>query len=917
MAKPSLTREQEAIVKHRNAHLQVIACAGAGKTEAISQRVAELLCEGVQPNEIVAFTFTERAAESMKDRILRRVTERQGQAVLDRLGPMFVGTIHSYCFRMLQDHVPQFADYDLLDEHRQAGILSREYKRLGLDQLGDRHWGPIHQFVRHADVVENELIPPKKLNGTAFGRVYADYCAMLERYHFLTYGQLIVRAVQALEDPAIFERVHGPLKHLIVDEYQDINPAQERLISLLGRFPVHVCVVGDDDQAIYQWRGSDVEQIQEFPKRYKGASTLPLSENRRSRPQIIQVANRFAVTISPRLKKKMEPVRKGAGPEVCFWSAENPEQEAEVIADAILDLRKKGFRFQDCAVLLRSVRTSAPPILDVFRKREIPFRCAGRTGLFLQPEAQVLGQTYAWILDNEWKEGPYSDSLRVELSGLLDQYAEVFRPAAGARARLKTHLEGWKSDAADSGVAANLVLDFYRLLRLLGVHEWDLQNPVRAAKVGGLARFSQLLADFEHVARRARWVEEEAGRVYRGGQNAGTFYYRRLFNYMQYYALEAYEDFEGEDALGVDAVDLITVHQAKGLEWPVVFVPCLVVGRFPSKNAGKEEEWLFPDAVFPKEARRRYDGSEADERRLFYVAMTRARDALYLSRFRRMTNRRRASTFLLEVAGQDPEIASALPLPSEPESIAGADDEKPTIPFTELAGYEDCPLGYRLRTLLGFQPSLAEELGYGRAIHHALRRIADHVREKNKLPSRDDVERLFREEFYLPFARRIAYEKLRNAARRLVDRYLAKYSDDLFRIWQTERPFELHLESGVVSGRADVILDREGGQPGSLALVDYKTSTEEEAAARYQFQLAIYTAAGKGEGLNMRAAYLHDLDQGDRVPVAVGEQDIEKARIRAGGLMRGLLARQFSACSEKRKCGQCDVRLVCRHGPGK
>ena len=276
----TLSAEQKRIVTHGNGHLQVITCAGSGKTEAISQRVSKLIDTGAEPAEIVAFTFTDRAAAS----IFKRVAESKGEAFLERLGPMYVGTIHAFCFRLLQDHVPKFANFDLLDEHRLAGMLSREYKRLHLDRLDNRHWRPILEFQRNADVVENELIDVARLRGTTLGECYADFLDMLQRYKLLTYGQLIAKAVNALDDPAIAQRVRRNLRHLIVDEYQDINPAQERLIQKLGSSPVQVCVVGDDDQAIYQWRGSEFDNILTFSQRYRGTKSLSLSQNRRSRP---------------------------------------------------------------------------------------------------------------------------------------------------------------------------------------------------------------------------------------------------------------------------------------------------------------------------------------------------------------------------------------------------------------------------------------------------------------------------------------------------------------------------------------------------------------------------------------------------------------------------------------------------------
>ena len=190
-----LSLPQKAVIAHRGSHLQVIACAGSGKTEAISRRVAALIADGAEPPSIVAFTFTDKAATELKDRIIRRVGEVKGEDFKGRLAQMFVGTIHSYCFKLLQDHVPKYGNYDVLDPHRHAGLLSREHKRLKLDTLGDPgHWAPIHDFGTSVDVIGNELIDPAKLAGSPIGPIYAEYLATLDRYHFLTFGLIIQRA---------------------------------------------------------------------------------------------------------------------------------------------------------------------------------------------------------------------------------------------------------------------------------------------------------------------------------------------------------------------------------------------------------------------------------------------------------------------------------------------------------------------------------------------------------------------------------------------------------------------------------------------------------------------------------------------------------------------------------------------------
>jgi DNA helicase-2/ATP-dependent DNA helicase PcrA len=183
--------KQQKVIADRGGHLQVIACAGAGETEAISGRVSSLIEEGVEPAQIIAFTFTERAAESLKNRITKRIADAKGQELLDRLGPMFVGTIPAYYLWLLQDHVLEFGNFGILDENRLAGLLSREHKRLELSNLGTQHWRPIFDFLRNADVIKNELLDPLPVKRTLPRDCYPAFKQTLFRCRFMTYGLLI------------------------------------------------------------------------------------------------------------------------------------------------------------------------------------------------------------------------------------------------------------------------------------------------------------------------------------------------------------------------------------------------------------------------------------------------------------------------------------------------------------------------------------------------------------------------------------------------------------------------------------------------------------------------------------------------------------------------------------------------------
>ena len=483
--------------------MQVIACAGSGKTESIARRVAALIDEGEEPASIVAFTFTERVASELKDRIVRRVAEAKGEAFRDRLGPMFVGTIHAYCFRILQDHVPKFGNYDVLDENRHAGFLSREFYRIGLSKLKAKHWAPIRDFASTVDVIANEFIPANALAGTPLGECYSAYRQSLTRHHFLTFSLIIASALEALQDREIREGVRGPLKHLFVDEYQDINPSQERLIEILSAAPVQLTVVGDDDQSIYQWRGSDVRNILTFKRRRTGATSIDLDTNRRSRPAIVDAANRFSKTIPNRLDKTMKEHRPAGPNQVVPWSAATDATEADTIADTIIRLKAQGYRYRDIAVLFRSVRTAAPPLIESLRARDIPYTAGGRTGLFLQPEVAFVAEIYAWFVDGDWRDEPWGEFRKADLARIINGLNAVVgagRPIPD----LQKYVEDWRAFMLRGMRPVNLVGDFYRLLHELGVHQTDLTVAAGSARMGALARFSEVLADFEHVNRRGR-----------------------------------------------------------------------------------------------------------------------------------------------------------------------------------------------------------------------------------------------------------------------------------------------------------------------------------------------------------------------------------------------------------------------------
>lgn len=907
----------------KGTHIQIIACAGSGKTETLARRVAHLLVQGVQPEAIVAFTFTEKAAAELKQRFLDRSRQKCGDSVLGRVGRMYVGTIHAYALRLLQTYTPRYAGYDLIEEDALRAWVARHQKVIFGSNEWRGLWDRVGAFLRDADVIENEGLWPS--GSDDFSKRYRAFVETLDSHHLLTFGRSIAAAVEELRREHVKRNIHKDIRFVFVDEYQDVNPAQEQLIrGLVGR-NTQLCVVGDDDQSIYQWRGSDVAIMQGVSGRYSPMLQVELGINRRSVPSIVGVAADFAGTIKPRLAKSIRKYRTeptNARP-VRILTPLNRQQEAEGIVSAIQALMKAGWHAGKIAILVRRWR-QVDPILQELQARDIRYDCGGGISLFATPLGYLLAAGFVigagWTVPHGWKRShlpppPSSGAQWAQQLGGLLRLSKVQRVAT------RSWIKAFSEEARGNGTKpASLVGDLYDLADAIGVGSWNLDGEDEYVWFGTFARFSQVLASFEKARLSGRWIQGNSGREFKGGQDRGQYFYRALAHFLNGHALDTSAGFETPPDSSSPAVQITTIHSAKGLQWPIAFLPGLEYGKFPSDKIGQVGATSVPGRLIPKKVLTRYAGTEADERRLFYVGMTRARDLLVVSCPEKANkNRVSPSPFFEFVRDHSkswapPKGIGSIPRPSESDAFH---PPLPSLTFSELSLYGSCPYAYRLATEFDVATPIARDLGYGKSIHHILRRVADMVKSAGRIPNGRQVEALFDSEFHVPYTTATGHAEMKAAAQKLVDRYIKDWSDDLKCVWEVERPFELHLDSVIIVGRADVILDRERASTPKLTIVDYKTYDAKKADQLATDQLRTYTAAARAEGFEVSGAILHNLKLKDkdtaRHEVAVDSSSIDQTLARASSWAAGITKGEYPAKPEKRKCIGCDYKRVCQH----
>jgi DNA helicase II / ATP-dependent DNA helicase PcrA len=716
-----LNPAQREAVLHFEGPMLVLAGAGSGKTRVLTARIARLIeHHGVDPSRILALTFTNKAAGEMRERIARLLGEEPRG--------MWSGTFHAIGARILRKaahHVGRTSSYTIYDEDDTLGVVKRIMEREGVPQ---KQWSPkvIASLISDA---KNALVSPAEYDKLAMdpvsrtaAKVYRQMEPTLRAANAVSFDDLLVLPVEIFrKDEKTLASYRDRFQFILVDEYQDTNRAQFQFIKLLGSRHGNVVVVGDDDQSIYGWRGADIRNILDFEKEFATARLVRLEDNYRSTPDILHVAN---AAITPNIGRKGKTLRatREAGEPVTLVAALDERDEADFILEEIKARQNRENRgLNEFAVLYRT-NAQSRALEDALRRDAIPYRLVGSVRFYDRREIRDL-MAYLKLIANPSDEEAFRRAITVPKRGIGESSVDTL----SARAReggVPLSEVAAREDLQESlrPAARKALADFTRMINGLRERAKDTSVDVLIQELIGEIRYVEYLqaegpeSARDRIENLSALVNGAAETVIDDGGEVGL---TPLDHFLQRAMLVA-----GADALdpSADAVTLMTLHNAKGLEYPVVFLTGLEDGLFPLSQSFDDPPKL------------------EEERRLFYVGITRAEEKLYLSH----TEMRRRngellpsikSRFLREIAGADLEERKTLRVSTMGRGAPGRDigfsgayasrrtHEVPswrrTTPIAEAEVSQDEPRyvkGERVKHKLFGDGSIAELSGVGREV---------------------------------------------------------------------------------------------------------------------------------------------------------------------------------------------------------
>jgi len=619
-----LNAAQREAVQHTQGPLLIVAGPGSGKTRVIAHRIAYLIGhDDVHPYRIVAVTFTNKAAREMRDRVFALAGELGGS--------MWLGTFHAICARILRADGGAIGierAFTIYDDDDQQALMRRVMGELGVDP---RKFAP-RAVLSAISRAKSELASPtayaasvRDYFGEITARAYERYQTLLEENNGLDFDDLIMRAVALLrEHETVREKYQQRFLHVLIDEFQDTNVAQYQLARLLAAGHGNICVVGDPDQSIYSWRSADIRNILNFERDYPSAKVVYLEQNYRSSQNILDSAH-AVISANQQRKEKQLWTEQSPGEPIVIFEAYNDNEEADFVAAEVEELVKAGARPRDVAVMYRT-NAQSRSLEEAFIREGIRYRIVGGTRFYERKEVRDI-VAYLRLIYNPFDRVSFERAVNVPARGIGDKTLD--------------ELARWSDD---------LGVPPYAALQLLKEDRQPVPHRLASRAVAALLSFLDLLNGFiEEAKRRApsaligevcervayrRYLLDEYRHEREDGLEGGEL---RWENIQQLITLAAeYDGMEPEAALpqlledvalvsdadeyepDADAVTLITLHAAKGLEFPIVFIVGMEEGVLPHVRSFDDPNQL------------------EEERRLCYVGITRAKAKLYLVRaFRR------------------------------------------------------------------------------------------------------------------------------------------------------------------------------------------------------------------------------------------------------------------------------------------
>ncbi|MBI2472856.1 MAG: UvrD-helicase domain-containing protein [Planctomycetes bacterium] len=604
-----VTDKQREAITHIEGPLLVVAGAGSGKTRVITRRIGHLMSQGVNPYNILAITFTNKAADEMLDRV-KQFSLHKG---------LWVSTFHKMCSRILRSNIDRlgysrdFTIYDTLDQ------LSRVKSIMTELQLDTAQWKP-RTIAGSISNAKNKLIGPEAFASTASGyynrtvaQIYTKYESILKANNALDFDDLLVKSIELFKKhPDILEMYQDKFKFILVDEYQDTNYAQYTITRLLAGKYRNICVTGDPDQSIYGWRGADIRNIMDFEKDYPDARVVLLEQNYRSTKHILHAASSVIQQNKYRKQKNIwtENIQ---GEKLKVVSCEDEHGEADEIAKLIREFANKDTKYSDIALFYRTNAQSR--VLEIsLRNYGIPYTIIGGVEFYQRKEIKDI-LSYLRLCMNPHDEVALERIINTPVRGIGNTTVKRLADWAVAQGTSLFHAVRNVDAIPDiKGKTAMLVKGFYELIaRLQRLPKSPVEDIVR--RMIEETKYIEFLRESDEKESKDRIanVEELVNAAHEYDEN---YYEGSLQGFLEEVALVSDADeLEGD----VDAVTLMTLHTAKGLEFPVVFITGMEEGLLPHSESRDSDEEI------------------EEERRLCYVGITRAMKELFLSHARRRT----------------------------------------------------------------------------------------------------------------------------------------------------------------------------------------------------------------------------------------------------------------------------------------